>query len=114
MGIRRMYGQLSAGVDKVKIRMDASIGVAQWQPGETAHQVIEHADAAMYKEKNFREAKPLATLDHPKCSMSPAPEKVPAVWQHSGRGQRIAWPFLQASHPGSPISLPEKIDFEDD
>ena len=39
--------------EKVKIRMDASIGVAQWQPGETAHQVLERADGAMYADKKL-------------------------------------------------------------
>jgi diguanylate cyclase len=39
------------GPDQVKINVDASVGLAQWAPGETLQQVIEHADAAMYKEK---------------------------------------------------------------
>ncbi len=42
-----------ADAEKVKIQVDASIGAAEWQPGETAHQVIERADAAMYKEKKL-------------------------------------------------------------
>jgi diguanylate cyclase (GGDEF)-like protein len=45
--------KLDAAKDPVKIRVDASIGVAQSQPGETALQVIEHADTAMYKEKKL-------------------------------------------------------------
>jgi diguanylate cyclase (GGDEF)-like protein len=36
---------------EVKISVDASIGLAQWNPGETLDQVIERADAVMYKEK---------------------------------------------------------------
>jgi PleD family two-component response regulator len=31
--------------------VEASVGLAQWAPDETLQQVIEHADAAMYKEK---------------------------------------------------------------
>lgn len=45
--------QLGTGTKKIKISVDASIGLAQWQPGETAQQVIERADAAMYKEKEL-------------------------------------------------------------
>jgi diguanylate cyclase (GGDEF)-like protein len=36
---------------EVKINVEASVGLAQWAVGETLQQVIEHADAAMYKEK---------------------------------------------------------------
>jgi diguanylate cyclase (GGDEF)-like protein len=35
-----------------EIRIDASLGVAEWNPGETMQQVIENADNAMYIEKN--------------------------------------------------------------
>jgi diguanylate cyclase (GGDEF)-like protein len=45
--------QLGDGKGELKVNVDASIGVAQWQPGETIQQVIEHADAAMYKEKRL-------------------------------------------------------------
>jgi diguanylate cyclase (GGDEF)-like protein len=45
--------KLNGDADKIKIRMDASIGVAQWQPGESAQQVIERSDAAMYKDKKL-------------------------------------------------------------
>jgi PleD family two-component response regulator len=38
---------------KVKIHLDASVGVAQWRPGETTSQVIERADASMYKQKEL-------------------------------------------------------------
>ena len=46
------------GPDKgeLKVSVDASIGVAQWQPGETIQQVIERADAAMYKDKRLARA----------------------------------------------------------
>jgi diguanylate cyclase (GGDEF)-like protein len=36
----------------VSIKVDASIGVAQWQRGETALQIAERADASMYQEKD--------------------------------------------------------------
>ena len=41
------------GADKgdAKINVTASLGLAQWQPGQTFQQIIEHADASMYKEK---------------------------------------------------------------
>jgi diguanylate cyclase (GGDEF)-like protein len=40
-----------AGPDEVKVSVDASVGLAQWKSGETLQQIIERADAAMYKEK---------------------------------------------------------------
>jgi len=43
--------QLGTDAKAVKIHVDASIGVAQWQPGESAHQVLDHADAVMYRDK---------------------------------------------------------------
>lgn len=39
------------GNGEVKVHVDASIGVTQWQPGETLKDLVEHADAAMYQEK---------------------------------------------------------------
>ena len=42
---------------KTAIRVDASVGVAQWQPGETPDQVIERADTCMYKEKELSRKK---------------------------------------------------------
>ncbi len=45
--------KLGPGAAEVKVKLDASIGVAQWQPGETMEQVIKHADASMYKEKQL-------------------------------------------------------------
>ncbi|MGA8153525.1 MAG: GGDEF domain-containing protein [Terriglobales bacterium] len=42
---------LGEGKGDLKVSVDASIGAAQWQPGETIQQVIERADAAMYKDK---------------------------------------------------------------
>jgi len=44
---------LEAGTGKVpqKVRIDASIGVAQWAQGKTVKQVVEEADAAMYRDK---------------------------------------------------------------
>jgi diguanylate cyclase (GGDEF)-like protein len=46
--------QLTADKSKVKISLVASIGMAQWQPGETTQQVTERADAAMYSDKKDR------------------------------------------------------------
>lgn len=40
-----------AGPDEIKVSVDASVGLAQWQAGETMQQIIERADAVMYKEK---------------------------------------------------------------
>ena len=40
-----------AGPDEVKVSVDASVGLAQWKAGETMQQIIERADAIMYKEK---------------------------------------------------------------
>jgi PleD family two-component response regulator len=33
------------------VEMDASIGVAEWRKGKTAEQLIEEADAEMYRDK---------------------------------------------------------------
>jgi diguanylate cyclase (GGDEF)-like protein len=41
------------GVEKVKVKVDAAIGVAQWQLGETMEEVIARADTEMYKEKRL-------------------------------------------------------------
>ena len=42
-----------------KVRVEASIGLVQWQPEESMREVIERADAAMYREKNLLRSKPL-------------------------------------------------------
>jgi diguanylate cyclase (GGDEF)-like protein len=47
----------NTGNVKVKIKLNASIGVAQWQPGQTTTQITEYADAAMYKEKEQSRSK---------------------------------------------------------
>lgn len=39
------------GSAEVKVRMEAAVGSAQWQPGETGEALIERADAEMYKQK---------------------------------------------------------------
>ncbi len=44
---------VGSGPDKVKVNVEASVGVAQWQPGETSRGGIERADSAMYREKEF-------------------------------------------------------------
>jgi diguanylate cyclase (GGDEF)-like protein len=46
------YGvQRAAGAGEVKVPVDASIGLAQWQKGESMLRLIERADTAMYEEK---------------------------------------------------------------
>jgi diguanylate cyclase (GGDEF)-like protein len=45
--------QTGTGAESAKIRVDASIGLVQWEPGESMQQVIERADAAMYREKKL-------------------------------------------------------------
>jgi diguanylate cyclase (GGDEF)-like protein len=42
-----------AAKGKVKINLNASIGVAQWQQGETTQQVTNRADVAMYQQKDL-------------------------------------------------------------
>ena len=49
--------QGSAGAVKTTVHMDASVGVVQWQQGETPLQVIERADACMYKDKELSRKK---------------------------------------------------------
>ena len=44
---------LQVGTNTIKINLDASIGVAQWQTGETAVQITERADASMYDVKEL-------------------------------------------------------------
>lgn len=39
-----------------KVRMQASIGLAEWRPGLGLRELIEQADAAMYREKDARRA----------------------------------------------------------
>jgi PleD family two-component response regulator len=41
----------SPDASKVKVRIDASIGIAQWQSGQTMQALIASADSAMYREK---------------------------------------------------------------
>jgi diguanylate cyclase len=43
--------QSTPGAPGTKVRVDASIGLAQWRHGESMQEVIARADAAMYKEK---------------------------------------------------------------
>lgn len=44
--------QLGNG-SNLKVPVDAAIGMAQWQAGETMQEVIEHADAVMYRDKGM-------------------------------------------------------------
>ena len=46
------------GSAEVKVSVDAAIGCAQWQPGETGKALIERADAEMYKQKRNTPRKP--------------------------------------------------------
>jgi diguanylate cyclase len=46
--------QPGGGVPEVKVSATASIGLAQWQRGESIHDVIEHADNSMYTEKGLK------------------------------------------------------------
>jgi diguanylate cyclase (GGDEF)-like protein len=39
---------------KIKVRIDASIGIAQWQAGQTMQALVARADSAMYREKAAR------------------------------------------------------------
>jgi diguanylate cyclase (GGDEF)-like protein len=41
------------GSAEVKVKVDAAVGLAQWQPGETMKSVVERADAEMYKQKEI-------------------------------------------------------------
>lgn len=43
--------QRAGGAGDVKIPVDASIGLAEWQEGETMEKLVERADTAMYEEK---------------------------------------------------------------
>jgi diguanylate cyclase len=49
--------QRAAGAGEVKVPVDASIGLAQWQKGETMEKLIERADTAMYEEKRRSQKK---------------------------------------------------------
>jgi diguanylate cyclase (GGDEF)-like protein len=46
--------QPGGGAAEVKVRVTASIGLAQWQPGESIQDIIEHADNSMYTEKGLK------------------------------------------------------------
>ena len=68
--IRRIYesvfGKYSIqdGSDNdVSVQVDASIGLAQWRPGQTMQQLVAQADAVMYQDK--RRSRGLGVLYHP-------------------------------------------------
>ena len=42
---------VGSGKEALSILVDASIGLAEWRPGQTMEEVIEAADAAMYSNK---------------------------------------------------------------
>ena len=43
---------LDERAEKVRIWVSAAVGIVEWKPGEPAHQLIERADRAMYKDKS--------------------------------------------------------------
>ena len=45
------------GLDEVKVNVDAAVGLAQWQSGDTAKTIVERADTAMYLQKKEMKAK---------------------------------------------------------
>ena len=45
------------GGGDAKVPLDASIGLAQWQNGETMEKLVERADTAMYEEKRSQQQK---------------------------------------------------------
>jgi diguanylate cyclase (GGDEF)-like protein len=42
---------IQTGGEPCRVKVQASVGVSSWRPGETAEQLIARADAAMYEEK---------------------------------------------------------------
>lgn len=48
--------QSAAGGNGVQVYMDASIGLAEWHPGESMQVVIAHADQSMYQDKKHANA----------------------------------------------------------
>jgi diguanylate cyclase (GGDEF)-like protein len=53
-----MFGEYKirtgGGNVEVKVPVSASIGLAQWEPGESLQDVLEHADNSMYTEKGLK------------------------------------------------------------
>jgi PleD family two-component response regulator len=41
------------GGGEVKIKVDAAIGLTQWQPGQSLKDIVDQADQAMYKRKEM-------------------------------------------------------------
>jgi diguanylate cyclase (GGDEF)-like protein len=57
--------QAGPGAKATKVRVEASIGLAQWSPDESMQEVIARADAAMYREKRLaRGESPQARVFH--------------------------------------------------
>ena len=55
-----MFGEYkiqTGGAAEAKVSVTASIGLAQWQPGESISDIIEHADNSMYTEKGLKRKK---------------------------------------------------------
>ena len=42
---------VATGTSSCKVRVDAAIGIAAWKPGETVTELVQRADAEMYKNK---------------------------------------------------------------
>lgn len=47
----------AGGAGEAKVPVDASIGLAEWQKGETMEKLVERADSAMYDEKRSQKKK---------------------------------------------------------
>ena len=60
--------QVGAGPARTKVRVDAAVGVAQWQPDESVQSVIERADSAMYREKKTGPAKAINSIPIRDCT----------------------------------------------
>lgn len=45
---------MGAAAAETRVSITASIGLVEWQAGENIKDVIEHADAAMYVDKEAR------------------------------------------------------------
>jgi PleD family two-component response regulator len=50
VGFRQVHDKRRIGQRHFDL-VDASVGLAEWHPGETMEEVIEEADAAMYRNK---------------------------------------------------------------
>ena len=51
MGLRGVHPQARTQLKEAKVKIDASIGVVQWQMGQTVKELVASADSAMYRAK---------------------------------------------------------------